>query len=156
MQSAAELARAPLVIPQAEREQVKELYGLVRCSRAAALVGPDGIRQEIPNSVYSFLVHLLKLLDEGKSVAITQTMHELSTAEAAKFLGVSRQFLVNLVEKGEIPHHKVGTHRRLYLEDVAAYGARRDRKRREVLEKMVQAEAEFYDIVPPADVFNER
>jgi len=32
----------------------------------------------------------------------------LTTMEAATLLGVSRQFLVNMLEKGEIAHHMVG------------------------------------------------
>ncbi len=32
-------------------------------------------------------------------------------------LGVSRQFLIKLLERDEIPHHMVGTHRRIYVRD---------------------------------------
>jgi excisionase family DNA binding protein len=37
--------------------------------------------------------------------------------KAVAMLAVSRQFLVNLLEKGEIPYHMVGTHRRIYALD---------------------------------------
>ncbi|MBV8162606.1 MAG: helix-turn-helix domain-containing protein [Acidimicrobiia bacterium] len=46
---------------------------------------------------------------------------ELTTTEAAQFAGVSRQHLVDLCDRGVLPHRKVGTHRRLRVEDVTSY-----------------------------------
>ena len=46
---------------------------------------------------------------------------ELSTSEAARLAGVSRQHLVDLCERGELPHRKVGTHRRIRAEDLARH-----------------------------------
>jgi excisionase family DNA binding protein len=63
-------------------------------------------------------------------------------------LGVSRQFLIRLLERGEIPHHMVGTHRRIYVRDLLAYKVKRDSKRRQVLDELTHAEAEdgLYDL----------
>jgi excisionase family DNA binding protein len=65
-------------------------------------------------------------------------------------LGMSRQFLVRLLEKGEIPFHMVGTHRRMYARDVLAYRAKRDLSRRKILDDLARAEYEegLYDQVP--------
>jgi excisionase family DNA binding protein len=70
--------------------------------------------------------------------------------QASRLLGVSRQFLVNLIDSGEIKHHMVGTHRRVYLKDLMEYKQRRDNARRAVLNQMVQSELEagVYDVVP--------
>ena len=54
-------------------------------------------------------------------------------------LGVSRQFFVNLLDKGEIPHHMVGTHRRVLIRDVLAYKEKRNKARKAVLSAMVQS-----------------
>jgi excisionase family DNA binding protein len=83
---------------------------------------------------------LLADLRAGNSVTILQSRHELTTIEASKILGMSRQFLVQLLEKGEIPFHKVGTHRRLYVRDVMAYKARRDATRRRTLDDLAKRE----------------
>jgi excisionase family DNA binding protein len=72
--------------------------------------------------------------------------------EAAVLLGVSRQFLVNLLEKGEIPHHMVGTHRRVYAQDLFRYKAQRDASRHKAIVELAQAEARdgLYGVEPSA------
>ena len=68
-------------------------------------------------------------------------------------LGVSRQFLIKLLERGDIPHHMVGTHRRIYVRDLLAYKTRRDSTRRKILDNLARAEAEdgLYELEPPND-----
>lgn len=79
-----------------------------------------------------------------------QNRHELTTAGAAKILGLSRQFLVQLLEKGEIPFHMAGMHRRLYVRDVLVYKSKRDMERRKTLDNLARREFEegVYDQVP--------
>ncbi len=92
-------------------------------------------------------------LCEGPSVAIVQKDAQLTTVEAARMLGVSRQFLVGQLERGEIPFHMVGTHRRLYLRDLLVYKSRRDDNRHRILDGLTRAESEegLYDRVPAND-----
>jgi len=87
-------------------------------------------------------------LCEGQSVAIVQNDAQLTTVEGARMLGVSRQFLIKLLERGEIPHHKVGTHRRIYVRDLLAYKAKRDSNRRKILDELTRTEADdvLYDL----------
>ena len=144
-----EETRVPLAISEGDQKQVLELYQKIQRSRAK-LVGPDGKTQGLPVSLYEFLVKLIDLF-EGQSVAIVQNDAQLTTVEAARMLGVSRQFLVKVLERGEIPHHMVGTHRRVYVRDLLAYKTRRDSKRRQILDDLTRAEAEdgLYDLEPP-------
>jgi hypothetical protein len=46
--------------------------------------------------------------------------------------------VITLLERGELPFEKVGTHRRVRLTDVVAYRQARDRRRREALDDMVR------------------
>lgn len=139
----------PVPISQGDQLDIDDIYR--RLQRASAkLVGPDGKAQVLPNNVYSFLCQLLADLTAGSSVTILQNNALLTTMEASKMLGMSRQFLVNLLTKGEIPFIKVGTHRRVYARDVLAYKAKRDAARRKTIDDLARAEYDegIYDRMP--------
>jgi excisionase family DNA binding protein len=60
-------------------------------------------------------------MSEGRPVVLMPTEQELTTVEAANFLNVSRPFVIKEMEAGRLPHRKVGSHRRIALEDLLAY-----------------------------------
>jgi len=126
------------ISPQ-ERQEILDIYAKLRAAEAK-LIGPDGKTEILPNNIYSFLLRLLADLRAGHSVTILQNRHELTTVEASKILGVSRQFLIQLLEKGEIPFHMVGTHRRIYVRDMIAYKSKRDISRRKTLDDLAKQE----------------
>lgn len=131
---------------------VESLYGAI-LRRKPKLVSVSGEVHVLPDSLDSFLVTLIDLMSKGKSVYIVQDESKLTTIEAATMLGVSRQFLVSLLEKGAIPYHMVGSHRRIYTQDLLHYKAERDSQRRKTIDDLVKAEVEegIYDRIPPSE-----
>ncbi|MCL2118681.1 MAG: helix-turn-helix domain-containing protein [Planctomycetaceae bacterium] len=95
----------------------------------------------IPASAIPLLAEMLSVMAEGQAVTVVPVQTELTTQQAAEVLGVSRPFLIKLLDGGEIPHRLVGTHRRVLLNDVLEYRRQTDRNRETTLEKLA-AEAQ--------------
>ena len=92
----------------------------------------------LPGSVLQMLLTVLSEMSQGNAISLIPRHQELSTQEAASMLNVSRPFLVGLLEKGKIPHRKVGSHRRVRLEDLLGYTENVDRQRAEALDRLAE------------------
>lgn len=75
----------------------------------------------IPKNALLLLASILQNMAEGKSISIIPSDSEVSTQQAANMLNVSRPHLIKLLETGQIPYKKVGSHRRILLQDVVTY-----------------------------------
>lgn len=75
----------------------------------------------IPKKALSLLFDILHNMAEGKSITLIPSVSEISTQQAADLLKVSRPHLVKLLEEGEIPFKKAGSHRRIELSDLIKY-----------------------------------
>ena len=82
------------------------------------------IELELSRSVLQALQKVLELMERGEEVDIVARERELTTTEAAELLNVSRPYVVKLMESGELPFHKVGSHRRVEAGDVVEYKRR--------------------------------
>lgn len=117
----------PPVLPTAKESELARSSSrlLAACighgptARLRVIDGEDEI--EVPVSALRMLVDILANMAEGNAISIVPIHAELTTQQAADFLSVSRPYLVGLVERGALPHHKVGTHRRVYFKDLLDY-----------------------------------
>lgn len=122
------------------QEQLVRIAGLRR--PLARLVGADGREVAIPASAFAALQAVVHDMAQGLTVTLIPHDKELTTKEAADILNVSRPFLIRLLDRGEIPYHRVGTHRRLRVEDVLTYREQRAEKRREKLRELTRLSEE--------------
>jgi excisionase family DNA binding protein len=136
-------SKDPIVAPEEERSTIASIeeYLESKRGRAARLVGPNKDAVLIPSSLRRVLVAAARQLAGGNGVSIIPVTAEVTTQQAADLLNVSRPFVVGLLDKGEIPFHKVGTHRRIRLKDLLAYRRRRDASRHAVIDRLA-AEAQ--------------
>ncbi|MBW4680099.1 MAG: helix-turn-helix domain-containing protein [Microcoleus vaginatus WJT46-NPBG5] len=137
-----------VVVQQQDAESIRQLEQLLSQETSQAkLVGSDGEEVLIPEPVYRILHDIVHMMASGQAIHLIPQNHAISTQEAADVLNVSRPYLVKLLEEGEIPHTKVGKHRRIRFEDLMAYKEQRDIKRSQLLDKLIEMteDADLYE-----------
>jgi excisionase family DNA binding protein len=105
----------------------------------------EGVQVTLPPEALHLLVRILSHMANGDAVTLMPVQAELTTQKAADLLGVSRPFLVALLDDGTIPHRKVGTHRRVRAADLAIYQRKDDSERRQALDQLT-AEAQELEL----------
>ncbi|MCE5307352.1 MAG: excisionase family DNA-binding protein [Acidobacteriales bacterium] len=130
-------------------QDAAELHGVSKLLRRGSptLVGAQGERAILPIPLYNLLRDIVRSLEKGQSLVVMPEEQQLTTQRAAELLGMSRPYLIQLLDAGEMPYHLVGKHRRIALRDVLTYAKRRAENRRAALDRMARDafEAGLYD-----------
>ena len=96
----------------------------------------DDERVEVPVAVLRALV--------GANGAESERAEKLlSTQQVADALGVSRPFVVKLIDEGALPGQLVGTHRRVRVGDLETWKIKNRRQRLEALSELAQLDREL-------------
>jgi excisionase family DNA binding protein len=97
----------------------------------------------VPRPAAVLLAHVLALLANGQGVQIMPDRAMLTTQQAADAINVSRPYLIGLLERGEIPFARVGTHRRVAFADLLEYKRGDDQQRQAVLDELTTLSEEL-------------
>ena len=127
--TAEQIRRMEPLAPQAgERREVQKLSALLDQAvkqmdhgKGCRLVGPLGEEIELPASIFYILERVAEIMSHGDAITVVPVGQQLTTQQAANMLNMSRQFLVGLLESGQIPFTKSGSHRRLRVQDVLEF-----------------------------------
>jgi excisionase family DNA binding protein len=130
--------------PFTSSEEDRELIGsfsraLDRHPEMSAQITLDGRVGEtltVPSPIFEALKKVAEFMAMGRAVSILPTGTMMTTQQAADFLSASRPHVIGLLEKNEIPYEKVGTHRRIRIEDLIAYKQRRAAARDKALRRL--------------------
>jgi excisionase family DNA binding protein len=129
---------------QADVVALSQLLGkLAHSHKRCELVGPQGKRVPIPESVFYVLERIAEVLAEGNAVTVVPVGKEVTTQQAADLLNVSRQYLVRLLDADQLPYTRIGKHRRLRVEDVLSFKQKRDRERQSALDDLTNLSEEL-------------
>ncbi|HEY3281644.1 MAG TPA: helix-turn-helix domain-containing protein [Armatimonadota bacterium] len=101
----------------------------------------------LPPLLEGLLAYVVESMRQGHALVLSPEEAAATPQRAAQMLGMSRPYLVKLLDQGKIPYHRVGTHRRILLRDLRAFQAERDRDRHQRLNALTRAidEAGVYD-----------
>lgn len=97
----------------------------------------------LPAGVFGILTKMLAEMANGNAVTVVPVLADLTTTQAAELLNVSRPHVIKLIERGELKHKMVGTHRKLLARDVLAYQAKMYAAQSSALDAMAALDQEM-------------
>jgi excisionase family DNA binding protein len=136
------IPRDPIALP-ADDDVLSEVEGQLE-QGPIHLTNARGEALDLPEELRDLLLRGVHEMRRGNRVSLLSFGRLLTTQQAAELLGMSRPYLIRLLERGELPYEMVGTHRRIELDDVLRYRQERYERRRAALREILQ-EAESLD-----------
>jgi excisionase family DNA binding protein len=131
----------PVLPSEAEAKMACELSRKIAARLGAGAtvkieVGDKAGALTLPPIAARLVLDLLEELARGNAVTLNAIRAELTTQQAADLLNISRPSLIQLLDDGKIAYRRLGTHRRIPLEDVLAFKADNYAKRKAALDEL--------------------
>ena len=95
-------------------------------------------QRDLPPMVKALLREIFDYVRSGETIYMLAADQELTPNEAAKHLKMSRTHLCKLLDRGDIPSHKVGSHRRILVSDLMEFNRQRHADQLELAEKFAR------------------
>lgn len=119
------------------KQEVSQLALVPTKRRTPTLIDADGKETELPEEILDLLSFVMKAWKHGQGITVTVQSQLVTTQEAADLIGCSRQHVVSLMNSGALPGRKIGTHRRIKLEDVLRFIHDEDKRRDQAMDELV-------------------
>lgn len=145
----------PSSVDESEAQRFSELLETLASatSERPALVGPHNEEIPLPEVAFDVLVQVFEAMKQGLAIHVAPLNAQLTTQEAADYLGISRPTLVKLLESGKMAFTKPGRHRYVRLDDVIHYAESVHTQRADALDLLARdaEESGLYDALdtPP-------
>lgn len=126
MSKTAFVPTASFRVPKAQLDRLRRA---IEVGAEVVIEQPDGKRVS-SRELSRFLAAAVSEIASGDEVVLLRGESEVSPAEAAELLGISRQFVDRLIDVGRLPARRLpgSRHRRLRVADVIAFTEGRDER----------------------------
>jgi len=107
-----------------------------------------GQKIELPEDIIPLLACALQAMSRGKAVSLITRPDFLTTQEAGEMIACSRQHVVDLINEGKLKASKIGTHRRIKLDDLLHFIEEEDKERDAAMASLIEHTEEMggYDL----------
>jgi excisionase family DNA binding protein len=103
----------------------------------------DEISVSLSRQTAELLAQVVDAQAKGQEIVITQGIHEVTTSDAAKMLGMSRPQVRRLIDQQKLPFRLVGTHHRIPVAAIRAFLDIESKRQHAAMAKLVALQNEL-------------
>jgi len=111
--------------------------------RRALSTDADQVSVSLSRQTAEFLARVVDAQAHGHEIVFSRVPDEVSPADAARILGMSRPHVRMLMERGDLPYRMVGSHHRIPVADLRRYQDAERVRRRDALADFLTLENEL-------------
>ncbi|MDO4898508.1 MAG: helix-turn-helix domain-containing protein [Rothia sp. (in: high G+C Gram-positive bacteria)] len=128
-------------------QSARDLLRILQADGGHLLVeSHNGEQRLLSQELESFLHRILHEVIAERQVSLTPARAEMTSNEAAQFVGISRPTLMKLTQKGEILSHRVGSHTRFLKVDLENYKREKAQRKQDTFKQLREFDLEHADL----------
>jgi excisionase family DNA binding protein len=97
-----------------------------------------GEKRELPEEIIPMIACALQAMARGQAVSLITRPEWFTTRQAAEMIACSRQHVVDLINEKKLKDSKIGTHRRIKLDDLLEFIEQEDRERDAAMAALIE------------------